>query len=219
MRILIENDADLEYVSTIGWSAIFYCWPQMQSTGKEQSEVLKILAEHSVLDFYRMDILEWTAFQRASAFGTSKDIETLLTLGAKPLECTSPLQWTAIHYAVDTGNWSTFSALLPCYGDIIKDIVDERGWSLLHLAASRGHGQIVRHLLWIGANPHLESIPARLYLPETLFDRRCTPEDVAEAFGQEQHAVLLSTAQELGIELDRDVYWNANESVNSDNWA
>jgi len=40
VRILIENGADLEHVSAIGWSAIFYCWPQMQSTGKEQSENL-----------------------------------------------------------------------------------------------------------------------------------------------------------------------------------
>lgn len=209
------NDADLGHISTLGWSAVFYCWPHMRSTGKEQSETLKILAEHSILDLYQTDTLEWTAFQRASAFGTSKDIETLLTLGVKPSLCTSPLHWSAIHYAVDAGNWSTFSVLLPCYGDVIKDTVDERGWSLLHLAASKGHGQIIRHLLQIGANPFLQSIPSRLYLPKTLFDRRCTPEDVAEAFGQEQHKIFLSTAQDLGIEIDLDVYWDAEESVNS----
>ena len=216
VRLLIEHAADLEHVSATGWSPIFYCWPTMHFTGNERSEILRILAEHSVLDFRQTDILDWTALQRAAAFGTSQDIITLLKLGAKPLERTLPLQWSSIHYAVDAGNWNTFSALLPCYDNTLKDMVDDRGWSLLHLAASKGYEQIISYLFQVGANPRLQSQPSRSYLPESLFDRRCTPRDVAEAFGEEQDKVFAQTAQELGIELDQEVYWDALWAVNSD---
>jgi ankyrin repeat protein len=216
VRILIENGADLEHVSTLGWSPIFYCWPHARCMGKEQSEMLKILYEHSVLDFEHTDTFDWTIFQRASAFGTSNDIEILITLGAKPLLSNGPLQWSAIHYAVDAGNWDTFTALLPYYGSTVKDIVDERGWSLLHLAAARGNVQIMRYLLQLGANHCLQSISSRAYLPEALFDRRCTPEDVAEVYGQEQHKLFLGIVQKLGLEVDCDLYWDAAMSF-SDN--
>jgi ankyrin repeat protein len=209
VRTLIENGASLDHISTLGWSGLFYCWPHVRIMGKEQSEMLKILAENSVLDLEQTDTLNWTAFQRASAFGTSKDITTLITLGAQPLSFNGPLQWSAIHYAIDAGNWDTFATLLPYYGNIVKDIVDERGWSLLHLAAARGHKQTIRYLLQIGTNPYLQSIPSKAYLPESLLNKRCTPEDIAEAYGQEQRKVFLDIVQELGIESDQDVFWDA----------
>jgi hypothetical protein len=134
----------------------------------------------------------------------------------QPLLLMGPLQWSAIFYAVDAGNWNTFMKLLPYYGGIAKDIVDERGWSLLHLAAARGHRYTIRHLLQLGANPCLRTSPTRAYILNALFDKRCTPEDVAEAHGQRQLEVFISVAQELEIDLDFDEYWDAQESFEND---
>jgi ankyrin repeat protein len=185
----------------------------MHRTGKQQTEMLKLLTKDNkyALDFTEVDTLEWTAFERASSYGTAEDVQTLLKLGADPLGCRAPLGWSSIFYAVDGGNWSTFNALLPSHGGITRTLVDERGWSLLHIAASNGHEQMIRYLLENGCDPGLRCKPSRLYVNETLHDRTCTPGEVAEAHGEETYTMFVSIMQDMNIESDWDDYWDAEE--------
>jgi ankyrin repeat protein len=151
-------------------------------------EFLDLLAEDSYLDLDIADVQNWTVLDRVAAVGTAKEVRRLIELGANPYQEAAPLRWTAIHQAVFHGNLSTFVELLPEYGDAAKYMVDDRGWTLLHIAASAGHVEVMRHLLKFGANPDAKSNPYESHMPELLFKKRCTPREVAAAqsAGREQ---------------------------------
>ncbi|KAF2418488.1 ankyrin [Tothia fuscella] len=178
-RILIQRGADLHHVSTLGWTPLFYCWAQLYANQSKKTDILKLLAEYSCLELEVLDTKEWTVLQRASAFGTAEDVNVLLKLGANPFTKTTGLQWQGIHYAIAAGNQTTFEELLPKYASEDLQVVDERGWSLLHIAAQAGHQSLIRALLDNGADPYAKSKPTRFYVPEELCDRTCTPGDVA----------------------------------------
>lgn len=65
-------------------------------------------------------------------------------------------------------------------------MTDKRGWTLLHIAASKGDDQTVRHLLSIGADQNSRSRPCGSDVAESLYHRRCTPGEVAAVAGQEE---------------------------------
>ena len=162
-------------------------------------EFLNVLAEDSYLDLDVADLQNWTVLDRVAAVGTAKEVRRLVELGAKPYQAAEPLRWTAIHQAVFYGNFSTFQELLPEYGDTAVDMVDDRGWTLLHIAASAGHGDIVRNLLRAGADPHVRSKPYKSHMPEVLYDRRCTPREAAAAQSAEREREFLEALHEHGL--------------------
>jgi hypothetical protein len=185
----------------------------MHQTGEQKTDMLRLLTHDSnyQFDFNELDTMEWTAFERAAGFGTQEDIQTLLDLGADPLICRLPLQWSPIFYSVDEGNWGTFNALLPRFVDGVAHLVDNRGWSLLHIAARTGRERFIRYLLQNGSDPGLQCRPSRMYVKKHLFDRRLTPGEIAEASGERASNIYKSVLHDLATELNWDDFWDAKE--------
>ena len=52
---------------------------------------------------------------------------------------------------------------------------------MLHIAASADRDLILRKLCGLGANPYCRTLPFISHIPETLFNKRCTPEEIAVA--------------------------------------
>ena len=159
-------------------------------------DFLNLLAEDSYLDLDIADAQNWTVLDRVAAIGTAEEVRRLIELGANPYQEAAPLRWTAIHQAVFHGNLSTFVELLLEYGDTAKYIVDDRGWTLLHIAASAGHIEVMRHMFKAGADPDAKSQPYGSHMPESLFDKRCTPQEVAAAQSQEREGAFLDALHE-----------------------
>jgi len=165
-QLLISRGASVDHISTLGWTPIFYLWPRARASQPVMVDYLTVLSADTFLELEILDTWGWTVLHRVAAFGTAVEVEALLKLGASPMTCALPLRWNAIHHAVFYGNYSTFVTLLPLYSHMLIDTTDERGWTLLHIAASAGHENIVRHLLRLGANPYSLSKPFRSHMPE-----------------------------------------------------
>ena len=216
VRLLIQNDADLEHVSVLGWNPLFYCWPRMKPNNADNTELINLLAEHSILDVEMVDTMGWTALDRAAAFGTADEVQTLLKLGACPFSTRPPLRWNAMQHTVHFGNWSTFSSLMPMFGDDAVRMKDERGWTLLHIAAWSGCERIFRLLLSKGACPYIRSREFSSHMDEKLRGRALTPEEIAKERGPENHGLFQQALEDFGydrglVKEEETIFWDAQE--------
>ena len=161
-------------------------------------DFLNLLAEDSYQDLEVADTEGWTALHRVAAFGLPDEVSALIKLGADPWKEALPLRWNAVHHAVFYGNYRAFEVLLSHYGRNVVTMTDERGWTLLHIAASAAHDGIVRHLLRTGADPVARSKPFMSHMPEVLFNCACTPQMVAAAQSEERERQFLIAFQDGG---------------------
>jgi ankyrin repeat protein len=173
----------------------------MNQNRSDRSQMVNLLAEHTVLELDMVDTQDWTAMHRAAAFGTADDVKALLRLRASPLVSAPQLQWNAIHHAVHGQNVPTLVVMLDHCGREGLESLDSRGWSLLHVAAANQCAETIRELLRRGANPHCLS-NARNFNMLRLFGQRLMPEDVAFAYGSEygtnQYEIYRKTLLESG---------------------
>lgn len=117
-------------------------------------DYLNALSSNDVQALDIEDAERWTVLYRVAAYGTSEEVLELIKEDARPEQFALPLRWHALHHAVSYGNVGTYKDLLPFFGDEVTIMVDERGWTLLHIAAFDGHDAIVRDLLSRGADRH-----------------------------------------------------------------
>ena len=197
VSLLLRYGANLDHISALSWTPLFYCWPKLEATHISMANFLTTLANADDFDVNIIDKWGWTVIDRAAAYGTADDIETLINLGASVNTCALPLRWSAIFHATYYGNFETFLTLVPHYSPIIIQETDARGWTLLHIAASAGHVQIVRHLLSLGTDPYSLSKPYMSHMPKELFGRRCTPEEVAAAQSARRREQFLEAVKEV----------------------
>jgi ankyrin repeat protein len=225
----------LDHISAVGWSPVFYLWPGYDERRTSLVECLEIITARSGIEFEVLDINGWAIIHRAAAYGTVDEVAHLLKLGASIRTTVGPLKWTAIHESVFHGNFPVFLDLLPRYSELNEDIntPDLRGWSLLHIAASAGHDEIIRHLLSLGADPRCRSKPYNSHMPESLYNKRITPGEAAKAkaaeaeqkntFGKERFSYQvylkalydhgLTDTDELEYDEQEDTFWDAIEEV------
>ena len=161
-------------------------------------EFVNLLDRFGPQDLHVADKEGWTALHRVAAYATPSEVMRLIELGADPEQVALPLRWSAVHHAVFYGNYATFRVLFQYYEDIAS-MTDERGWTLLHIAASAGHDDIVRHLLRLGADPIARSKPFGSHMPEILYQRKCTPQEVAAAQSFERERQYLDSLRDLGL--------------------
>lgn len=168
-------------------------------------EFINLLAEKSALDLEALDTKDWSVVDRAAAFGTARDIQRLIELGASPFAASLPLQWNPLHHAVHFGNWSTFEYLLPLYGDTAIRMTDERGWTLLHIAAYNGQEEMCRLLLNKGFDPQVRSRKFSSHMGEALFDRALIALEVAKERGSETYHSFCRALLDAGCLAEMDL--------------
>jgi ankyrin repeat protein len=166
------------------------------------AEYIDTFGNSHSLEWEVFDNWGWTVLHRASAFGTADNIETLINYGASPTTPALPLRWTALHHAVFYGNLETFLFLIDPIRNVCIHSPDARGWTLLHIAASAGHGAIVRHLLSLGANHKSLSQPYDTHMPDELLNKSFAPGRAALAQGLGRYEQYISALRDFGLEED-----------------
>ncbi|KAF5496651.1 Palmitoyltransferase AKR1 [Colletotrichum fructicola] len=220
---LVSRGADVNHISMNGWSAIFYLWPITKMGQGSMLDQINLLARADDIELNLIDKWGWTLLHRLAAYGTDLEVRRVIKLGADLMIKQLPLGWSAVFHSVFYGNLGTLIELMRHYPQSVIFDTDERGWTLLHIAASAGHRDITRHLLEVGSNPYAESRPFWSHIPESIWGRRCTPaeaaaaqsrerlvqyEDLLEDLGIERKLVLLGDGEEKG-----EQFWDAEEII------
>ncbi len=102
----------------------------------------------------------WNALMVASAKGFPDTVKRLLDSGAD-INAADVYLWTPLHRAAYENRILTVEALLRHEG-VEVDFQDDHGATPLHLAAVRGHQEVVQKLLEAGADPLLQDSHGRV---------------------------------------------------------
>lgn len=194
LRLLLRYGADQDHINALGWSAMFFCWSITRQGGPSMCDFMQLLVEDSFQDFDIIDQEGWTCLHRVAAFGTKKDLVSLIHHGANPMAESLPLKWNAIQHACFYGNFACYEALLPHFGNDVSNMLDERAWSLLHLAAASGSASLITTLLEMGCDPSATTRPSVSgTMHESLCGRSCSPRDIA-ALESAEHLLTFDRA-------------------------
>ncbi|KAF0319270.1 ankyrin unc44, partial [Colletotrichum asianum] len=220
---LVSRGADVNHVSMQGWSAVFYLWPKTKIGQDIMLNQIDLLARSGDIELNLIDPWGWTVLHRLAAYGTDLEVRKVITLGADLVIKQLPLKWSAIFHSVFYGNMETLVELMRHYPQSVIFETDERGWTLLHIAASAGHRDITRHLLEAGSDPYAESRPFFSHIPGSIWGRRCTPAEVAAAQSRERLVQYEELLEKLGIksavvllsdgEEAEEEFWDAVEFI------
>jgi ankyrin repeat protein len=212
-RLIMNRGADMAHVNAYGWSMLFFCWAALAEPSFFEDAV-QLLGVHALSGLTVRDADGWTCLHRIAAYGTAEEAGLLLAKGANPLAPSSePVRWNALQQAVFYNNHATFSVIkehviskrkMPDY----VDLVDERGWTLLHLAATTGNRCIIVDLRADGADPSAVMNKAYEYVPPGLVLKECIAADSAANAGLEK---LKTLEEALEAHREADVFFDAKE--------
>ncbi|KAH7330013.1 ankyrin repeat-containing domain protein [Rhexocercosporidium sp. MPI-PUGE-AT-0058] len=185
IRILLNAGADLEYVNSRTWTSLSYLWDPELPNHTCTPEILDICLEKQFYSWDHADTMGWTPIHRAAAFGEGHHIRKLRSLGMVNFDRhTIYTHWLPIQCAARYGNVSTFNALMESFPlRLLLHLKDSRGWTLLHLAAQSGSGELISQLLERCADPNALSDPASMFVPGDLEYKELTPGTIAEHYG------------------------------------
>jgi len=145
----------------------------------------------------------------AAITGQAPHILELLRRNASLSSKTKSLQRSPIFEAVLTDNFTTFEVLADHQPNYFKE-KDIQGWTLLHVAASRGCKEIIARLLGDGADIHaLTDARTTMDVPKRLLGRSIAPLDVARVWGSKRFKAFLEVLKEWDEELR--VIWEGCE--------
>ena len=177
----------MEYVNTRAWTSLSYLWDPDLPNHSCTLEILDICSAKRFNGWDYADTVGWAPIHRAAAFGKGRHINKLIDLGVSVGRETVLGNWSPLQCAVRYGNMSTFSFLaedIPI--SILLTLKDNRGWTLLHLAAASGSGEMISFLVEMGAEPTALSYPASVLVPEEMEYRELTPRIIAGYYGHGQ---------------------------------
>lgn len=202
-RLLKNRNADAENINDDNVAPLFHLFqPGSRNTSAVAQELLDIALPDLVSNINLRSCEGWTVLHRAAAYGCSKDIDTLLGLGADSGQRTDEMKWLPLATAVHFGNLSTVEQLLSYMDMKAVRETDSRGWTILQLAAEQGDPQIVASLVSADGDLHTwsEMVPPAL--------------DVARGLGAERLENFVHGLQMAGFDVqldDGEVFWDAED--------
>lgn len=221
-RLLLQHKVDLDHVNGAGTTPAHHLFNPGPAVAVD-AQFFDMLACHRFSNLNAKDEDGFTPLHRAAAYGTGRDVRSLLRLGADPSLRSAFKGWTPVFFATFYDNADTFRALADPLCGAGKSLsgggarslvtaVDVRGWTLLHVAASRSSFGVVPMLLQAGADPHCLSVPDRAGpLCEEMVDRRLTPLDLSRHRGLDDIMRLEGEMRKAGLDTtcdtEGDVFW------------
>ena len=217
--MLLSRGADIEYIDKDGFSVLSYLWVVDKSSEKSV-DFLRLCSANDFAEINACDNRGWSAFHRAAAIGTSKDVEGFLQLGASLSLRAEWYGWTALFFAASHDNVETFQTVVQHSGADVYQSLDGDGWTLLHCCVYFGAYRVMRILLRNGVNVNQLSHPAPLPEDPELSWRELTPFDIAVYIGPNRHHMFLEALAETGRDTDldldletNDMFWDATSST------
>ena len=215
-RALIARKADIDQVNAFGSTVVNHLFqPEPVQQGTSTIEFIEILLSCSFSGFKSLTWLGYSSLHRAAAYGTAEDVERLIRCGTPLNVETNVEKWSPIFFAVAHGNIHTFQQLATHYnGDHVKHI-DNKGRTLLHLAASTGNSELIQMLIAHGSDPHARSYPIIETAPQSSWDMPGTPTDVAECAGPSALEAYIQGVRNGGVDIDQrtdDIFWPTEEA-------
>lgn len=191
VRLLMQQGGYLRYVSTSGWSVLFYLWTDETDPQPSCLEFLQVLQTadpelFTSLSSHEVTNNSWVLFNRVACTGTPDELDFLIENGADPY-FENEFGWNAIFDAVYGGKLRNVQRLAEYFPDF-PALRDTRGWTLLHVAAEEGHDDIVRYLLFHGADWQATSWPSCTETGGTVSGITYTPIEAARAQSGEGYA-------------------------------
>ncbi|KAK5955593.1 hypothetical protein OHC33_003234 [Knufia fluminis] len=195
-KLLVEHGASFASRNISGWTPLFYLWAA--ETNPSATQYLELLRKRPDFDLLHQDGVDsdgWKAMHRAACFGTADDVELLIMFGLDPFarirsteEETECNRWTVLHVAVWYGAQASVKLLSSQYvcGPGI-DIMDDNGYTPLHLAILRKRLDIAAILLQHGADSSRKT-------------HVVWPTEASEAVGARYNAVMLAAEAGRGFQ-------------------
>lgn len=148
IRLLFNAKAELEYKNYRTWTAVSYLWDPKRPACPTTAEIIEACTLQNYDAWNDTDVMGWTLCHRAAAHGRGDDIRNLECKSANLHMYTTEDLWGPMSVAAWYDNTSTFDAfmdLLP-----VEEVIgykDNRGFSLLHMAAQNGNEYMMGRLL------------------------------------------------------------------------
>ncbi len=205
LRYLLSEGASQDNRNEVVCNPGHLRWLELELGRGAICEFFNPLKEEDYQDLAVVESKGWIGFLRAVPCVFISEDTRLMSLCASPAQAASPRLWNAMHHVVYWGNYAAFIGLLP-YHNRVASMTDERGWTLLHIAASAGHYLIIRHLLWLDADPFARTMPCWSHMPEGMYGKTCTPQEVAAAQSSEREQNYLN-ALDLHLRAARPAWY------------
>jgi ankyrin repeat protein len=214
-RLLKYRNADAGNINDDDVAPLFHLFqPVSRNPSAAAQELLDIALPDLVSNINIQSCEGWTVLHRAAAYGTGKDIDTLLSLGANIGLRTNELELSPLATAVQFGNIPTFARLLQHTGMEAVRETDSRGWTMLHLAAEQGNQELITRLVLSGAEIHAMSKPNTALISDNMQPRGLTALDIARSLGAEKLQSFICGLQDGNIDVQVDneeVFWIAED--------
>lgn len=187
IRLLLQSGADIDYINGRAWTALSYLWDPVRPNHSTTLEILRICHRADFSGWNRGDKMGWAPAHRAAAFGEKDHIDMFQRFNnhVDPVnQQTWEAGWNYIQCAARFGNVCTFQALADSVHYIeLERMLDNRDWTLLHLAAAGGSLELMRLLAGAGLSPDRWSFPSDELMPPELVNKALTPRMVAAHYG------------------------------------
>lgn len=193
IRLLLFAGADLYHLNSRAWTCLYYLWdpdPHLQHPSVT-CQILAICSGQGFMGWEFRDSRGWALIHRAAAFGHPDHIKKLFNMRVISREVipVTFTNWSPIQCAAAHGNLPTFEYLVEKYDTSpseLREMRDNRGWNLVHLAAASGSEEMIVYLVSLGVDPSAESDPADLWMIPELMYKSLTPREIADAYGYGQ---------------------------------